>query len=275
VSPLSRLALALLVSTLAACGGKSSATPGDGGEGGTGTGGTGGTGHAGTGGADACTSFDDDYGTSVGVSISNQTMVPIYLGQDMVTCGVSPLFEVADARGAVLPNLGGCRSPCASLRQGGPAGCLDICAFPTAVALQPNEVLYTTWDGLFSVQAQLPARCASFETGVGAQVSCDQAKRIEPGTFTFSARAGSAIDCSQTTGSGTCDACSASPNGGCSTPGSLITGAMHSAQATILLNENYGVYPAPSTSPGSNTGAADPAPGANIALLTVELVFTE
>lgn len=285
---LSRLTVALLVSTLAACGGKSNASPDDEGRagtdaGGTGTGGTGsgGKGHAGsagagTAGADACTSFDDDSPTSVHVAISNQTSAPIFLGQDMVTCGVSPLFQVADADGTLLPSVSDCRSSCGGLRKEAVGGCPAICRFPTAVALQPNEILYTTWDGLFSVQGQLPAKCVGYDTGGEATISCDQAKGIEPGTFTFSARAGSAVDCSQTTGVGNCPACTSLPNGGCSTPGSLVTGQMHSAQVTVLLDENYGVYPTPSASPGPNAGNAElPAPGGATAILAVALTFTE
>ena len=110
VSHLARLAVTLLVSTLAACGGKSSASPGEGGDGGTGAGGSGsgGQAHAGSsnGGASVCMAFDDDYGTNVNVAMVNATTAPIYLGQDMVNCGVSPLFQVNDARGGSLPNLG-------------------------------------------------------------------------------------------------------------------------------------------------------------------------
>ena len=281
MSHLVRLAVALLVSTLAACGGKSSASPGDGGDGGSGAGGStgvGGKGHAGSaaaGAASVCTSFDDDYGALVNVSISNQTGAPIYLGQDKVTCGVSPLFQVADGSGDVLPSLGNCRSPCAALRTQGVGGCPAICAFPTSVALQPNEVLYTTWDGLFSVQGHLPAKCVPSEAGGGSMLSCDQAKRIEPGTFTFSAFAGSALDCSQTTAAGACSPCSAGLNGGCSTSGSLITGPMHVTGTTVELDESYGIYPAPAPAPAPSAGDAAPAPSGSRAVLMVELIFTK
>jgi len=293
VPQLTRLAFALLVSTLAACGGKSHTSPDDSGSGGTNTGGTGngtsgngtsgtavgGNGHAGgagAGGADACTVFDDDAPASVMVAISNLTSAPIYLGQDMVTCGVTPLFQVADADGAALPGLGDCRSPCTSLRQQGVGGCTGICLLPSAVALQPSETLYTTWDGFFRVSGQLPAKCVPFDSGNETTVACDQAKRIDPGSFLFSARAGSALDCSQTTGAGSCTACTPSPNGGCTTSGSLVTGPMHSTQTFVLLNESYGVYPTASANPGPNAGNAElPAPGGNIAQLAVELIFTE
>ena len=278
MSPLVRLAVALLVSTLAACGGKSSAHPGDDGTGATGSGGTGGAGqagHAGTGGAAVCSSLDDDYAASVNVSIANQTTTTLYLGQEMVTCGVAPLFQVADADGSALPSLGDCRSSCVSLRKQGAGGCPGICAFPNTVQLQPGEIWSTSWDGLFSVQGQLPATCVPYDTGAEAKVSCDQAKRIEPGTFTFSARAGSAVDCSQTSPDGACAPCTAGPNGGCSRSGSLIAGPLHATQVTVALDETYGIYPAPSPAPLPNGGADAPAPGGNVALRTVELVFSE
>jgi hypothetical protein len=298
VPQLTRLAFALLVSTLAACGGKSHTSPDVDGVGGTNAGGTGngssgtgngssgtgagGKGHAGsagtgTGGADVCASFDDDSAGAVNVAISNLTKATIYLGQDMVTCGgVSPPFQVADASGAILPEVGSCRAACNTVRTAGVAGCPAICLFPTSVALQPNEVLYTTWSGLFRVQGQLPVKCVPYETGSETMVACDQAKRIEPGAFTFSARAGSAVDCSPTTGPDNCGVCTQSPNGGCATPGSLVTGPMHTTQTFVVLNESYGVYPAASTNPGPNAGNAElPAPGDPIARLAVELIFTE
>jgi hypothetical protein len=135
--------------------------------------------------------------------------------------------------------------------------------------------MYTTWDGLFRVQGELPAKCVPYETGGDSKVSCDQAKRIEPGTFTFSARAGSGVDCSQTNANGACSACVPLPNGGCSASGALIAGPIHTAQAVVTLDESYGVYPAPDASPGSNAGNAAPAPGGIAAVSTVELIFTK
>ena len=135
--------------------------------------------------------------------------------------------------------------------------------------------MYTTWNGLFSVQGELPAKCVPYDTGDASTVSCDQAKRVEPGTFTFSARAGSSVDCSQTSAAGACSTCVASPNGGCSTSGALIAGPLHMAQAVVTLDESYGVYPAPTVSPGSNAGNAAPAPGGAAAVRTVELIFTK
>jgi hypothetical protein len=295
VAHLPRLAAVFLVSALAACGGKSfeddpdpnrggseqggSSTGGSGPAAGTAHGGAiskGGTASAGSGqggsAGSVCETFDDDPGSFINVAIYNNTATPIYLGQTMVTCGVSPLFQVHDAGGAALPSLGNCRSPCQSLRNMGPAGCPAICAFPSSVSLQPGGVLYTSWDGLFQVQTQLPEQCVAPGYGEG---SCDQAQQIEPGTFTFSALAGLSVDCAQTTG-GTCSPCTPDGNGGCTTPGSVIGGKLLTAVTSVLLDGAYGIYgsappapvPARPGDPGGAPGAIAPAP-------TVELVFSD
>ena len=297
-----RVSAALLISTLAACGGKSfeagepdpnpgGSSPGGSSQGGSGnvagtradggstskggtasagTGGTGGTGQGGSAGS-TCESFDDEPGYFVGVVIINATSAPIYLGQDMVNCGISPLFDVQNASGVPLPPPGGCRSTCKDSRTNGPVGCPAICAFPSSTALQPGQMLYTSYSGLYEVQTPLPQQCVDPDFGAA---QCSQAKQIQPGTFTFSARAGSSIDCSQT--SGMCSSCTASGEGGCTTPGSLISGEMHSATTTVLLDSSYGVfggYPAPAPAfPGDPDG--DSSSGA-IALRNVELVFTD
>ena len=288
----------MLFSALAACGGKSfeagedpDPNPGGSNQGGSGsvagtssggsssTAGTtskGGTGSAGTGqGGSAgasCESFNDQPGYFVSVAIINKTAVPIHLGQDMLTCGVSPLFDVRDVNGVPLPGLGDCRTSCQQARSNGPIGCPAICAFPSAVTLLPGDVMYTSYDGLYEVQTTLPDSCVNPMLG---DSQCSQARQIQPGTFTFSSRAGSTIDCSQTSGS-MCGGCTPTGEGGCTTPGSLISGKMHNATTTVVLDSSYGVfggYPAPAPAfPGDPDG--DSSNGA-IALLTVELVFTD
>jgi len=287
------LVYALLVSTLAACGGKSfdvEPTPNGGGsdQGGSSQGGSsagsskggtsakagawnGGSGQGGSAGAE-CAGFEDGARSYVPVAILNKTTAAIYLGQDMVTCGVSPLFQVGDAAGATLSAPSSCIGSCQSLLEQGPIGCPAICAFPSAVALQPGETLYTTWDGLFQVPRQLPKQCVPPEYGIA---TCQQTMAVQPGTFTFSAVAGRGTDCQATTG-GACPVCSAPPggDGGCSISGALITGPMLKAVTSVQLNASYGVYgnsspaPAPLPNPGGSSGDA-------IALLTVQLVFTE
>jgi hypothetical protein len=295
VAHLLRLSAALVLSALAACGGKSfeagepdptpgGTSPGGSGQGGSGsTAGTqaggstgkGGTGSAGTGqggsAGSTCEGFDDEPGYFVGVVIMNKTSAPIHLGQDMVDCTVGPVFAVQNGSGAPLPSPGNCRSTCEALRTNGPVGCPAICAFPSSTVLQPGEVLYTSYSGLYDVQINLPQHCVDPDYGVA---QCSQTKQIQPGTFTFSARAGSSIDCSETTG--VCNACMASGGGGCTTPGSLISGKMRSATATVFLDSSYGVfggYPAPAPAfPGDPDGDSS---GAAIALRNVELVFTD
>jgi hypothetical protein len=289
----------LFLSALAACGGKSfeagedpdpspggsnqggsSPTAGQGSGGSSSTAGTtakGGTASAGTGqggsAGSSCEIFDDQPGYFVSVAIINKTAAPIHLGQDMLTCGVSPLFDVKDESGVLLPSLGDCRTSCQQARSHGPIGCPAICAFPSAVTLQPGGVMYTSYDGLYEVQTTLPEACVNPMFG---DSQCSLARQIQPGRFTFSSRAGSTIDCSQTTGTGTCSACTQTGDGGCTTPGSLISGKMHNATTTVVLDASYGVYggyPAPAPAlPGNPDG--DSASGA-IALLTVELVFTD
>jgi hypothetical protein len=293
MSSLARLAVALLVPLLASCGGvaSSSTTPATGGNGSTGgsgstagsgstggsgstagngsTGGSGSTAGNGSGGSATCADYKDEGGPSVRVSIVNKTNAPIYLGAEQMTCGFVPLFTVADADGAGLAGSAGCRFSCSAFQtQGNILGCTDICLYPTAVALQPGEVKSTEWAALYVVPRDMPNACVAYDSG-SETVSCDQAKRIQPGTYTFSARAGSTLDCSQT-GAASCSACMSDKDGGCSTPGGVVGGSILTASSTVALDERYGVFT--TSSAGSSPGAADAAP---VQMLTVELVFTD
>lgn len=233
---------------------------------GSGSGGSAIGGMAGSGGGDVCAAYDDDAPTFVQVLIINQTPAPIHLGQRMVTCGVPPLFSVGDATsGEPLPSLSGCRAACEQLRKDGVGGCAAFCPFPSSTELPPGETLVTMWDGLYRVEGSLPGSCTSFEAP-SEQVACDQAKRIEAGTFVFWASAGSAIECTGTTGSA-CPACTADGNGGCSTPGSLISGKIRIATATVTLDESYGLDAGPA--------APNPRPGGLNAAPRVELIFKD
>jgi hypothetical protein len=203
------------------------------------------------------------------VALINKTAAPIHLGEEMVTCGAPSLFEVSDARGGRLTRPGDCRTPCQSLSSDGAGGCVGLCAEPTTVTLQPGDVLFTTWDGLYEIQAELPKQC--LPAGFSAQ--CSQARQITPGTYMFSAQAGSTLDCAESA-DGMCGACMPTGNGGCTTPGGLISGPMHKATSTVLLDASYGVYGTPTPAPlPANPGGDSPA-GA-MAFLTVELVFTD
>ena len=202
------------------------------------------------------------------VSILNKTDVPIYLGAEQATCGTAPLFGVTTADGVGLAGFASCRFSCTAFQTPGAAiGCSNICIYPSSVALQPGEVKMTGWDGTYSVQRDMPRACAATHSGAGT-VSCDQAKRIQPGTYTFLARAGSTLDCSES-GAATYPMCTSDADGGCSTTGGVIGGNILTATSTVALDARYGVYD--TRTAGSSPGAADAAP---IEMLTVELVFT-
>jgi hypothetical protein len=298
VAHLTRFAPALAVLILAACGGKSFEVDPDpdpqGGSGGSGQGATGNTGnvgnigntagtsHGGTASAgtgqgghagSTCDTFNDDPGYYVNVAVINKTMAPIYLGQDMMTCGIDPFFNVKNDGGMPLSGPGSCTATCEMLQNGDDFGCPAICASPSALKLEPGETHYTQWNGLYQIQRQLPSECRLSRSG---QTSCSQTIQVNPGTFTFGSVAGSSVDCSQTTG-GSCGVCTATGNGGCTVPGSLISGARHNATTTVYLDSSYGVWgrptPAPAPAPAFPNPGGDG--GADIALLTVELVFAD
>lgn len=183
----------------------------------------------------------------------------------MPGCGPEPepLFLVRDADDRPVNRVDSCRRPCQALDTG---GCTLLCAASRTILLQPDEVLSTSWAGLYGVTRELPASCAEAETEPTA--ACQQAKRIEPGTFTFTAVAGTSLTCDQSGSPDGCP-CERSPEGGCVAVGSLIAGDALNAATTVALDEQYGVYPAPAADPSSGAGAA---PGIG-ARLSVELVF--
>ncbi len=276
-----RWAAPLLVFGLVACGGKSidDAEPSGGGSGGTSVGGTG-QGGAGANGGTAiggtaiggtaiggspsdCARFDDETQLYIRVSIANKTLGPIYLGPTTMTCDTTPLFTVADAAGQPLPALGSFRYSCASARQQGDAGVPGICLISDGITLQPGETLFTAWDGFYAAHTLLPRECSPRGEG---NLMCVQAKTIRPGVFTFSAQAGSSLDCF--TSSSGCNACVPDSQGGCKTSGVLIAGALRQAVARVELDESYGVFP-------QSGAAGDAAPGGAAVLSTVELIFTE
>jgi hypothetical protein len=235
------------------------------GKGGTGSGATGSGGFAGS---STCDSFNDAPGYFVSVAVLNKTAAPIYLGQEMMNCGISPLFGVTDAAGAPLVRPGICSETCQMLRENEFVGCPTICASPDAIKLEPGESYYTQWDGLYQLQRTLPAVCSASTQPTG----CSQAVQVQPGTFTFSSIAGSSPDCTQTTGAG-CGQCNPTGNGGCTVPGGLISGQRHNATTTVYLDSSYGVWgggPTPAPAPAFPGGGSG-----DIALLTVELVFAD
>lgn len=285
-----RLAQTLLVlCSLTACGGKSVVADGPGAAGtdagGAGQGSTNATGgassHAGTsaqagaGGVSSCAAHDDDLGTRIDVVIENRTSAVLYLGTDSVTCGLTPRFQVQDVNGRLLPGPSDCPHSCLQARTNGVGGCATVCILPSAVPLQPGQKFMTSYDGLEVLQTSLPQGC--LDTGVIAEGTfpCEQSKRIQPGDYVFSARAGLQLECSLT-GDASCGVC---PSGDpCEIPGATIAGAPVVAQTLVSLDGSYGLYPAPDS---GSAGADAPSPGAGAAPAgpvirrSVEIVFEE
>ncbi|RYZ04865.1 MAG: hypothetical protein EOO73_22065 [Myxococcales bacterium] len=287
MSSLRSLAALLLLSSSLSCGGKSfdaderpsgGTSAGGTAAGGTAAGGTAGVAGQGAGGSasggtsagggsagqpNACTRFDDEPAAAVLVSITNQTVSALHLGPAAPTCETVPLFSVADATGAELPHVGWCRSSCQSLHEQGGAGCLAFCPVWDTVTLQPGETLSTIWDGHYLVEGALPSRCVSGQEA-GQELTCDQAKTIRPGAYTFTARAGAEIKCESPDG---CSSCAPDERGGCKSSNALVGGVSHTASAIVELDARFGLLRLPEI-PGS-PGAAPQEPP------VVRLVFTE
>ncbi len=291
---------ALLLTVVVACGGKSLDVDLDGdggsgaagsGQGGSGTAGkppqggsagtasagtaSGGTASAGTGqggyAGSVCDGFVDEGPQFVEVVIINKTSGPIHIGDRDLSCGVAPLFDVYDARGTLLPPPGECRSSCQLVMDQGPVGCPAICAYQSALTLQPGEQHLTTYQGRYDVERKLPKECVRPDLG---GESCHQAIAIAPGDFEFVADAGTSLDCSLS--SGPCGPCMPTSTGGCSTPGTLVSGKELRASTQVFLDGTYGVLgkrssPAPVP---YNPGIGGSSGGA-LALRQVQLVFTD
>jgi hypothetical protein len=103
----------------------------------------------------------------------------------------------------------------------------------------------------------------------GQPQRCEQAKRIEPDRFTFSATAGETKECPRS--STDCGPCAPDSGGGCVTNGTLIGGKMLTATSSLLIDQSYGLYPDTSV-PGPGAGASS---SGALATPYVELVFTE
>jgi hypothetical protein len=125
--------------------------------------------------------------------------------------------------------------------------------------LDAGERMAIPWSGLYRFEAQLPSACnASRFTGGGA-VSCDVARRVEPGSYTFYAHAGSGYSCNEH--SNGCGACVPGATGGCTVLDAIVTGPENTAQLPVDLDPGYGI----SGSAGSSNMSGAPLP--------IELVF--
>lgn len=193
---------------------------------GTGASGAPGAGASSAGGAVSCSSFADAAGWSLRVRIRNEMSSTLYVGQENSTCDVDLLFQVEDGARQKLPRLNGCPSSCQTAMASGAVLCPDSCALPSTVTLEPGQSIELPWDGRFAVEHLLPPQCLRPE--LQSPANCVRAEQVEAGPYHFLARAGTGRHCL----SGTCGACTPNPNGGCTTPGSLITG-------TIITTERF------------------------------------
>lgn len=173
-----------------------------------------------------CQSFVDAKPHSVPVLIRNDGKVAIHLGPRLENCAETPLFLVRDASGNVLTGPGRCRTPCESLLAGDPVGgCPAVCPVLKAVTLQPGETISVDWAGLFGVQDDLPSECVPKRAdGLEFGTQCEHLQAIAAGTYTFSAEAGTTLDCSQILAEG-CAKCMPDADGYCTTPYALVGGS--------------------------------------------------
>jgi hypothetical protein len=170
------------------------------------------------------------------------------------------LYEVRDASNAALIEPTDCDSPCESWFLGNPiGGCTAICRSPEVTKLAPGEGIETQWSGRYVRRAELPREC---NTAMPEEnpVTCDLTKRVEPGSFTFSARAGSEYACNDYPGD--CSDCEPNASGGCILRGAMVTGNANDARAAVDLDGSYGV--------SGSAGSANRSAGQ---VRSVELVF--
>lgn len=288
---LPRLAALFFVSTLAACGGKSfdAGNPNEGGrsgEGGSGSvsghGGTtqnggstgptpeagsssGGTGQGGQA-PDACEAFNDEGGTYIQVEIVNDTANVIYLGNDTQTCSAPQLFSVEDESGQALTIDAECRTSCPMAGSDGPVGCPDLCRVSSVIVLQPGEQYFTNFSGLQYAAKKMPKECVTAPYG---SADCLQALMLEPGTYTFSSIAGSAMECAVS--STQCGTCQPDGAGGCSVQGAVRSGTELHASTQAVLDGSYGIYPkklpAPGEAPADEPGGSGALPAPRIRIV--------
>jgi len=224
--------------------------------GGVGAGGVG----AGGDGAATCAKFVDAAPQSALVVIVNDTLAPIYIGPRMQTCGPLPLFGVRDASNAVVVEPDSCGSPCQSWLAGEPiGGCNSICLPSEVTKLAAGERITIPWSALYRFDTQLPRACDASQLAGEGVPSCSVAKRVEPGSYSFYAAAGSEYACDDNPAG--CGECVPGAKGGCVLRNAIVTGADHNAQMLVQLDPGYGI----SGSAGNANMSGEPLP--------VELVF--
>jgi hypothetical protein len=214
----------------AAGAGGSGGSPATGGASGAMPGGSGGAAVvAGAGGVAACNSFADDTGYTLLVHIKNEMSHTIYLGAEDMSCSSPPLYTVEDGTRTELPPLSGCVASCQAVMTGSAASCPAVCPAPATVALEPGQTIDLPWDGRFGVPQTLPSQCMKDAL---PGVSCTQAQKVEPGVYTFLARAGDERQC--LLAGGNCS-CASNANGGCTAASSLISGTIYTSEYFVAL----------------------------------------
>jgi hypothetical protein len=188
-----------------------------------------------------CSSFVEHSTWSLLVQIKNEMTQTLYVGQPTTSCEPKRLFKVEDGARTELPSLDGCHTSCQTMMQSGPTTCPTVCTTPSTVTLQPGQTIQIPWDGRFGVEHSLPAQC--LQAGALAPATCVQAQRIEANAFTFSAQAGTHLECLQP--GGTCT-CTMNANGGCTSAGSTIGGTIYTSEYFVKLEPGE---PSPSGEP--------------------------
>jgi hypothetical protein len=104
------------------------------------------------------------------------------------------------------------------------------------ITLQPGESALTLWSAIYSENVTLPPICSA----KAGQKECQRIAGVEPGTYIFTAQAGTGIRCLDDA-AGSCGSCMQSSNGGCSTYGAVITGPLLQAKIDVQLDGSYGI----------------------------------
>jgi hypothetical protein len=208
-------------------------------QGGTSLGGEPNGGAAGVAQCDA-TDYEDAMGGSVPVLIINDTPKTIHIGQETAGCVNDPTFQVADSFGRTVeaPHL--CESSCHMLLAKMVIGCPPLpCIFGGVTTLQPGESMSSQWSALYREERKLPAACQA-KAGVE---TCTRIADVTPGTYYFSARAGSGVRCDNMgpDGVASCGSCMPTGTGGCMTYGAVITPPLLEAKVEVQLDGSYGI----------------------------------
>ena len=173
------------------------------------------------------------------VRLTNRTVGRLFLGRRMRSCGLGPLFTVADDSGTTLQEPAFCATSCQSIPQGVLIECPPLpCIVNAVITLQPGESALQQWNGLYQLNRTLPVECGATGTGI----ECSQSLAVQPGSFTFTAMAGTGIDCSEF-GDHTCTECMPDSNGGCTTYGAVVAGRLLPTVTSVALDASYGVGP--------------------------------